>query len=93
MAIMMMNDEVMKALKCHAAYNNSCSECPFEGNYNCSMILARAVLDALNTKDESNTKDKPLDKRQMVLEAIRMALDKGYNVIITPTTCEIRLMP
>ena len=62
-------------------------------NPNNLISRARAAAGTLNTKDESNTKDKPLDKRQMVLEAIRMALDKGYNVIITPTTCEIRLMP
>lgn len=93
MVTTMTNNELMNALKCHAAYDNSCSACPLEGKYNCSMILARAVMDMLNTKDESNIKNKPLDKRQMVLETIRMALDKGYNVIITPTTCEIRLMP
>lgn len=88
MVIVMTNDELMNALECHAY--NGCFTCPFEGknDIDCTVKLARAALDALNTKDET------LDQRQqMALKAIRMALDKGYNVIITPTTCEIRLMP
>ena len=82
----MTNDELMKVLKCHAE-DRECDECPLIKSGRCIRDMARAALDALNAKD------KPLDKRQMVLETIRMALDKGYNVIITPTTCEIRLMP
>lgn len=85
MVMTMMFDEVKRALECHAT--DKCSVCPLNYSVNCSEEMALAALDALNTKAE------PIDQRQMVLEAIRMALDKGYNVIITPTTCEIRLMP
>ena len=90
----MTNDELMKALECHTKYKYyDCKECPLVRLENCGLVLARALEDARNMKNKFNTKDELLDKRQMVLEAIRMALDKGYNVIITPTTCEIRLMP
>jgi hypothetical protein len=50
-------------------------------------MMARAALDALNTKNQ------PLDQRQMALKTVMLALDKGgYSVTVAPDG-EVRMMP
>ena len=79
-------DEIKKALECHAA-GDICSTCPFVSSAHCSENMARAALDALNTKAE------PIDQRQMALKTVMMALDKGgYSVTVTPTG-EVQMLP
>lgn len=71
-------DEIKKGLECHAA-GDICSTCPFVGSAHCSENMARAALDALDTKAE------PLDQRQMALKTVMMALDKGgFSVTVNP---------
>ena len=80
-------DELKKALECHSE-DADCRECPlYKSSGRCIRDMARAALDALNTKD------KPLDQRQMALKTVMMALDKGgYSVTVTPDG-EVRMMP
>lgn len=79
-------DELKRALECHAA-DRICSTCPFVSSAHCSENMARAALDALNTKAE------PFDQRQMALKTVEKALDKGgYSVTVTPDG-EVRMMP
>lgn len=71
-------DELMEALKYHA--ENNCDKCPLKALKTCSTDMA---LEAL----------KVIDKRQMALETVKLALDKGgYSVTVTPD-CEVRMMP
>lgn len=75
----MTNDELMKALECHAE-KNWCEKCPIQDSETCSMDIAREAL-------------KVLDKRQMALKTAMMALEKGgYSVTVDPTG-EVRMMP
>lgn len=65
-------DELMKALECHAE-KNWCEKCPIQDSETCSMDIAREAL-------------KVLDKRQMALKTVMMALEKGgYSVTVNPT--------
>ena len=65
-------DELKKALECHAV-DDKCGECPFYDSENCIGDMVHTVLNAL-------------DKRQMVLKTVMMALDKGrYSVTVNPT--------
>lgn len=79
--------EMKTALECHAKKKYCCEECPINTDDDCSIDLAKKVLEVLNAKAE------PLDQRQMVLKTVMMALDKGgYSVTVTPDG-EVRMMP
>ena len=70
-------DEMKTALECHAQKKYCCEECPIKTDDDCSIDLAKKVLEVLNAKDEL------LDKRQMALETVNLALDKGgYSVTV-----------